>query len=76
MKITIDEKEINSAVECYLAKQGVNVAAYDLTINVNAGRSDSGPRIEIDMTQKEVVESMEPAVKTGSPFDDKTEDHD
>lgn len=76
MKITIDEKEINSAVECYLAKQGVNVDAYDLNINVNAGRADSGPRIEIDMTQKEVVESFEDAVKTGSPFDDKTEDND
>ncbi len=76
MKITIDEKEINSAVECYLAKQGVNVDAYDLTINVNAGRSDSGPRIEIDMTQKEVVTTNEPVVNTGSPFDDKSEDHD
>ena len=70
MKIIIDQAEINSAVACYLAKQGVDVDSYDLDIDVTAGRGDSGPRIEIDMTQKPVDDTpMELTPKpTVAPF--------
>lgn len=61
MKITIDSGEIESAVECYLARQGVAVDSYELTIQVTAGRADSGPRIEIDMVQKTEQEEYTPS---------------
>ena len=70
MKITIDSGEIESAVECYLARQGVAVDSYELTIQVTAGRADSGPRIEIDMVQKlEPIEDVVPKAPFGSEDD-------
>ena len=54
MKIQIDEIEISEAIECYLEKQGINISEYNLEIDVNAGRGEYGPRIEISMEKREV----------------------
>ncbi len=67
MKIQIDEQEIGEAVQCYLSKQGVNVDSYSLEFNVIAGRSDSGPRVEITMTKLAVAEPIEEAAPV-APF--------
>ena len=68
MKIQIDEHEIAEAVECYLARQGVAIDQYDLTINVIAGRTETGPRVEINMEKKDLQVEKATVPTKADPF--------
>ena len=73
MKIQLDETEIGEAVECYLSKQGVNTGSYDLSFNVIAGRTDTGPRVEINMIKKDERKTDIPDEEPVIPFQKHTE---
>jgi len=57
MKIQIAGKEIENAVACHLQREGINVDAYELSINIVAGRAGTEDRIDIDLIKPEPKES-------------------
>ncbi len=77
MNITLNNKEFEEAVSCYLTKKGFDIGNYDVTVRMVQGRSGSGNRAEIELIEKEAVESTETAqISTNDsetanvPFDD------
>jgi len=74
MQVTLDKNEVQAAVECYLTREGINTAKYDLDIKIVVSRSSDDTKIEVDMDQKsEPVVVKTPAYTTevpasGSPF--------
>ena len=60
MKMILGTSEISEAIECYLARQGLNTHAFDLDVKIIVSRSEDS-KIEVDMTKKEI--SSEPIAK-------------
>ena len=57
MKMILGTSEISEAVECYLAKQGLNTGAFDLDVKIIVSRSEDS-KIEVDMTKKELTQKQ------------------
>jgi len=84
MKIILGKQEVEEAIECYLTREGINTAKYDLDIKIVVSRSSDDTKIEVDLNQvKEVIVPDSPAIDAetdpviGSPFggkDDVQED--
>ena len=82
MKIILGKNEVENAIECYLTREGINTAKYDLDIKIVVSRSSEDTKIEVDMTQVEnkpvtLQDGDEVPVETdpvGSPFGDKTDE--
>ncbi len=75
MKIILGKEEVENAIECYLTREGINTAKYDLDIKIVVSRSSDDTKIEVDMAQvKEVAVpdnqtiDIEKDPVPGSPF--------
>ena len=73
MKIILGKDEVENAIECYLTREGINTAKYDLDIKIVVSRSSEDTKIEVDMKQvsepvigKEIEVEEDPVL--GSPF--------
>jgi len=73
MKIILGKDEVENAIECYLTREGINTAKYDLDIKIVVSRSSEDTKIEVDMKQvsepvigKEIEAEEDPVL--GSPF--------
>ena len=53
MKIILGMAEISDAVECYLARQGLNTDNFNLDVRIVVSRSSEDNKVEVDMSQKE-----------------------
>jgi len=51
MKVILGKEEIADAVECYLAKQGLNTDIFDLDVRIAVSRSSEDNKIEVEMTK-------------------------
>ncbi|RLA57508.1 MAG: hypothetical protein DRQ78_13410 [Epsilonproteobacteria bacterium] len=79
MKIILGKNEVENAIECYLKREGINTAKYDLDIKIVVSRSSEDTKIEVDLNQvaeQPVAETEEtPAYMEetagGSPFGEK-----
>ncbi len=83
MLITLDKNEVQSAIQCYLSREGIDTDKYDLDIKIVVSRSSEDTKIEVEMNQKKVIVSdveapayMETAevANPGSPFGDITDE--
>ena len=74
MKIILGKSEVENAIECYLTREGINTAKYELDIKIVVSRSSEDTKIEVDMNQvpKPIVETETEAEidPVGSPFGD------
>ena len=59
MQVILGKDEVQSAIECYLAQEGININKYDLDIKIVVSRASDDTKIEIDMVQKKVIEPVE-----------------
>jgi len=59
MQVILGKDEVQSAIECYLAQEGINIDKYDLDIKIVVSRASDDTKIEIDMVQKKVIEPVE-----------------
>ena len=73
MKIILGKDEVENAIECYLTREGINTAKYELDIKIVVSRSSEDTKIEVDMKQvsepvigKEIEIEEDPVL--GSPF--------
>ena len=66
MKITIDGHEIDEALVTYVASQGINIQGKEISVELTAGRGDSGNRASISIDNVSAEESLIP-VATGGP---------
>ena len=77
MKIILGKSEVENAIECYLTREGINTAKYDLDIKIVVSRSSEDTKIEVDLNQSDKADEapayMEEETTAGSPFGDKDE---
>ena len=57
MLITLDKNEVQSAIQCYLSREGIDTDKYDLDIKIVVSRSSEDTKIEVEMNQREVIVS-------------------
>ena len=70
MKVVLDLKEISDAVECYLARQGMDTDSFDLDVKILVSRSSEDNKIEVEMNKKIIQEEVpsEPQIRDDEPF--------
>ena len=61
MKVILGKEEIADAIECYLARQGLNTSSFVLEVRIAVSRSAEDNKIEVEMKKKEEV--LEDSVK-------------
>ena len=74
MKIILGKQEVEEAIECYLTREGINTAKYELDIKIVVSRSSEDTKIEVDMNQvpKPIVEAEDST--HGSPFGENSDE--
>ena len=75
MQITLTETDLDSAIQTYIEKLGMNLDDKTISVNYTAGRGPNGNTATIDITNGVVkpspvkVEAAEVPAPVGSPFD-------
>ena len=66
MEIILNNAEFEEAIKCYLSAKGFSTDTYDVKVRVVQGRSGSGNRAEVELTEKgksDVVQEPTAVVK-------------